>query len=696
MGIRSIISGTILASALFVTSCGETNPLLEDWDTPFAVPPFSEIEDNHYMPAVEQGVAELREEIDEIINNPEEPTFENTILALETSGKSLGKIELTFSNITKTDTNDTLRDMETQIWPKLTRERDAIFLNGNLFKRVKAVYDRRDELNLGEQDARLLELSYRGFKRSGATLDAETKSKLKEINAEISKLTTQFGQNLLKSTKAFRIEITNEDELAGLSEDFKAALKKGDVWILNVDRSVYETFMTQSKNRDLRRQMFDGYRLRASSGDVDNGPIAVKLAQLRAKRAKLLGYDSHAHYILEYNMAKTPENTEEFLLRVWRPGLAQAKRERAEMQRMIGNKFKFEGHDWWHYSEKVRKAKYNFDENQTKPYFELEAVRIGAFDLAERLFKIEIEQVKDIPLWNPNVKAYEFSDAVSGEHLGLFMMDMHARDSKRGGAWMSSYRNTSNIGGNHIRPIITNNLNLILPPEGEPTLMRFSEVETLYHEFGHGLHGLLTQMNYETFSGVDGPRDYTEFPAQIMEHWASQESMLAGYAKHYESGEVIPARLIKKLKAARNHNQGFRTTEYVAASLLDLAWHTLSEEEAMQITDARAFEKAILENYGLIPEIEPRYRSNYFAHIFSSGYSAGYYAYLWSEILDADGFDAFRETGDVYNPKVAARLKKWVFEAGGLRPADELYRNFRGSDPSIEPLLRGRGFDVSE
>lgn len=696
MGIRSIISGTILASALFVMSCGETNPLLEDWDTPFAVPPFSEIEDVHYALAVDQGVLELRKEIDAIINNPDEPTFENTILALETSGKTLGKVASTFANITNTDTNDTLRDMETQIWPKLTRERDAIFLNGNLFKRVKAVYDRRDELNLGEQDARLLELSYRGFKRSGATLDADTKTKLKEINAEISKLTTQFGQNLLKSTKAFRIEITNEDDLAGLSEDFKAALKKGDIWVLKVDRSVYETFMTQSENRELRRRMFDGYRLRASSGEVDNGPISIKLAQLRAKRAKLLGYDSHAHYILEYNMAKTPKNTEEFLLRVWRPGLAQAKRERAEMQRMIGNKFKFEGHDWWHYSEKVRKAKYDFDENQTKPYFELEAVRFGAFDLAERLFKIEIEQVKDIPLWNPNVTAYEFSDAVTGEHLGLFMMDMHARDSKRGGAWMSSYRNTSNIGDNHIRPIITNNLNLIMPPEGEPTLMRFSEVETLYHEFGHGLHGLLTQMNYETFSGVDGPRDYTEFPAQIMEHWASQESMLAGYAKHYESGEVIPARLIKKLKAARNHNQGFRTTEYVAASLLDLAWHTLSEEEAMQITDARAFEKAILENYGLIPEIEPRYRSNYFAHIFSGGYSAGYYAYLWSEILDADGFDAFRETGDVYNPMVAARLKKWVFEAGGLRPADELYRNFRGSDPSIEPLLRGRGFDVSE
>lgn len=696
MVIRKIITGTILASSVLLASCGNSNPLVEDWNTPYGVPPFADISDSNYMPAIDDGISELRSEIDLIINNPEEPTFDNTILALETAGQLLGKVASTFSNITNTDTNDTLRGLETKIWPRLTRERDSIFLNDDLFARVKAVYDSREELNLREQDARLLELTYRGFKRSGAALDNETKTKLKDINAEISALTTQFGQNLLKSTKAFRIEISDEKELVGLSEDFKAALKSDDKWILGVDRSIYETFMTQSENRVLRRRMFDGYRLRASEGELDNGPISIKIAQLRAKRARLLGYDSHAHYILEYNMAKTPKNTVDFLMRVWRPGLAQAKRERAEMQKMIGNKFKFEGHDWWHYSEKVRKEKYDFDENQTKPYFELEAVRYGAFDLAERLFKIDIEQVGDIPVWNPNVTAYAFSDAKTGEYLGLFMMDMHARDSKRGGAWMSSYRNTSNIGGNHVRPIITNNLNLIKPPAGEPTLMRFSEVETLYHEFGHGLHGLLTQMDYETFSGVDGPRDYTEFPAQIMEHWASQESMLANYAEHYQTGAVIPSELINKLKAARNHNQGFRTTEYVAASLLDMAWHTLSVEEAMKIKNARDFEKATLERYGLIPEIEPRYRSNYFSHIFAGGYSAGYYAYLWSEILDADGFEAFKESGDIYDPETAARLKKWVYEAGGLRPADELYRNFRGKDPSIEPLLRGRGFDVNE
>ncbi|MEL6475403.1 MAG: M3 family metallopeptidase [Pseudomonadota bacterium] len=672
------------------------NPLLANWETPYGVPPFAEIDDAHFMPAIKKGVLDLRVEIAAIIENEEAPTFENTIIALELAGKTLNQAAYTFSNITNTDTNDTLRALEGDVWPLLTRETDAITLNDDLFARVKAVYDARDTLDLDQQGARLLELTYRDFERAGAALDEETKEQVKEVNAEISALTTQFGQNLLTATKDFRIEVTDEADLAGLSTDFKAAIQDGDVWVLGLDRSVYETFMTQSENRELRERMFNGYRLRASEGEIDNGPIAIRIAQLRAKRARLLGYESHAHYILEDNMAKTPQNTEEFLLRVWRPGLERAKEERAEMQAMVGEAFDIAGHDWWHYSEKVRQDKYAFDENQTKPYFELDAVRGGAFDMAERLFNITIEPVEDVPVWNPVVTTYDLIDNETGDHLGLFMMDMYARDSKRGGAWMSTYRGASDINGNEVRPLVTNNMNLITPPEGEPTLMRFSEVETLFHEFGHGLHGLLTQIRYERFSGVDGPRDYTEFPAQILEHWAGQDEMLNSYAKHYETGEVIPADLIEKLEAAANHNQGFRTTEFIAASLLDLAWHSLTEEEAMAITDARAFEKATLEGYGLIPEIEPRYRSNYFAHIFAGGYSAGYYAYLWSEILDADGFEAFKETGDIFDPEAAARLKKWVYESGGLEPADELYRKFRGSDPSIEPLLRGRGFDVVE
>jgi peptidyl-dipeptidase Dcp len=514
----------------------------------------------------------------------------------------------------------------------------------------------------------------------------------------MSAITTKFSQNLLLETKAFTLELKEDDEIAGLSDDFKGAIwdEEKEAWVVGLNRSSYETFMVQSENRELREKLFNGYRLRATTGERDNGPLAIKIAQLRAKRAELMGYDSHADYILEYNMAKTPKGAEDFLLRVWRPGLERAKEERADMQAMIGDEFTFAAHDWWHYAEKVRKERFDLDENATKPYFDLENVRAGAFEMANRLFGVTFEEVA-VEGWNPVVVSFDVKDE-NGEHLGLFMTDMYARDSKRGGAWMSSYRGTSNIDGDKIRPLITNNLNLPTPPEGDPTLMRFSDVETLFHEFGHGLHGLMTKIDYPMFSGVDGPRDYTEFPAQILEHWTSQPEMLELYAHHYQTGDVIPAELVERMLAAGNHNQGFATTEYVAASLLDLRWHMLSSEEAAQITDARAFEKEVLEGYGLIPEIEPRYRTQYFAHIFSSstGYSSGYYAYLWSEILDADGFDAFKQAENIFDPEVAARLKKWVYEAGGLKPADELYRNFRGSDPSIEPLLEGRGFATEE
>ena len=672
------------------------NPFTVEWQTPYGTPPFSIIKDEHYMPATKAAILELRQEIDAIVNNPEEPTFKNTIVALDLAGKQLSKVSGTFGNITNTDTNDTLRGLESEIYPLLTRESNAIQFNEKLFDRIKSVYAQKDSLGLDEQDARLLELTHRGFVRAGAALDKETKDRVAAINEESSALTTKFAQNLLKATTGFKLEITDESQLGGLSDSFKAAIKvEGeDKWVVGLNRSPFETFMTQSTNRELRKQLFDAYRLRASDGEIDNGPLAIKLAQLRAERAQLMGYQSHAHYQLETRMAKTPEGAEEFLLRVWRPGLERAKQELADIQSLIesdGDNFKAAGHDWWHYSERVRQERYAFDDSVLAPYFELNAVRQGAFDMATKLFGITFEAV-ETPLWNPVVTSYDVKDE-NGNHLGLFMMDMYARDSKRGGAWMSSYRSTSDVDGNRIRPIITNNLNLIAPPEGQPTLMRFDEVETLFHEFGHGLHGLMTQIRYENFSGVDGPRDYTEFPAQILEHWASQEQMLANYAKHHATGDVIPGELIEKMLNASTFNQGFKTTEFIAASLLDLAWHNLTPEQAAEITDARAFEKEVLEGYGLLPEIEPRYRSQYFSHIFAGGYSAGYYAYLWSEILDADGFTAFLETGDIYNPELAQRLKKWVYESGGLREADELYRNFRGKDPEIEPLLRIRGLD---
>lgn len=669
----------------------EGNPFRAEWTGPFGVPPFAEIKDEHYMPAVKKGIVEMRAEIDAIVHNPDEPTFENTILALERSGQSLDKVIRVFGNITNTDTNDALNALEGEIYPMLTREQDAVTFNPKLFARVKAVYDQRDRLGLDEQEARLLELTHRNFVRAGAGLPPATQAEVAKLNAEISGLTTTYGQNLLNATNAFKLEITDPARLGGLTDDFKNAVKvEGeDKWAVGLSRSFFEGFMSSAEDRELRSQLFDGYRNVASSGDYDNGPLAIKLAQLRAKRAELMGYKSHAHYVLEQRMAHTPEAALEFLQKVLEPGLKRAAEEQADMEQIAGHEIL--GHDWWFYSEKVRQDKYAFDENQLRPYFQLDATFDGAFEVASRLFNISIEQV-DVPGWNPVARSYEVKDAATGEHLGLFMVDMYARSSKRGGAWMSSYRTASDMDGNRIRPIITNNMNLVTPAAGQPTLLSPTEVETLFHEFGHGLHGLLTQIRYPSFSGVYGGPDYVEFPSQVMEHWWSEPQVLAMYARHHKTGQVIPMDLVDKMNNAATFNQGFKTTEFIAASLIDLHWHMLSSEEAAKITSARDFELEVLRKYNIPEIIEPRYRSTYFSHIFAGGYSAGYYSYLWAEILDADGFDAFKQSGDIFNPEIAAKLKQWIFESGGLRETDELYRNFRGSDPGIEPLLRNRGF----
>ena len=669
----------------------EGNPFRAEWTGPFGVPPFAEIKDEHYMPAVKKGIVEMRAEIDAIVSNPDEPTFENTILALERSGQSLDKVVRVFGNVTNTDTNDALNALEGEIYPMLTREQDAVTFNPKLFARVKAVYDQRDRLGLDEQEARLLELTHRNFVRAGAGLPPATQAEVAKLNAEISGLTTTYGQNLLNATNAFKLEITDPARLGGLTNDFKNAVKvEGeDKWAVGLSRSFFEGFMSSAEDRELRSQLFDGYRNVASSGDYDNGPLAIKLAQLRAKRAELMGYKSHAHYVLEQRMAHTPEAALEFLQKVLEPGLKRAAEEKADMEQIAGHEIL--GHDWWFYSEKVRQDKYAFDENQLRPYFQLDATFDGAFEVASRLFNISIEEVS-VPGWNPAVKSYDVKDAATGEHLGLFMVDMYARSSKRGGAWMSSYRSSSDMDGERIRPIITNNMNLVTPAAGQPTLLSPTEVETLFHEFGHGLHGLLTQIRYPSFSGVYGGPDYVEFPSQVMEHWRSEPQVLAMYARHHQTGEVIPMDLVDKMNKASTFNQGFKTTEFIAASLIDLHWHMLSSEEAAKITSARDFELEVLRKYNIPEIIEPRYRSTYFSHIFAGGYSAGYYSYLWAEILDADGFDAFKQSGDIFNPEIAAKLKKWVFESGGLRETDELYRNFRGSDPGIEPLLRNRGF----
>jgi peptidyl-dipeptidase Dcp len=669
----------------------EGNPFRAAWTGPYGVPPFAEIRTEHFRPAILKGMLEARADIEAITSNTEEATFENTVLALERSGQSLNKVMGVFGNLSSTDTNEAIQALEAEIYPMLTRERDAVTFNPVLFARVKAVYEQKDRLGLDEQEARLLELTHRNFVRAGAALSPAVQAEVSEINEELSALTTRYGQNLLAETKAFKLVVTDEARLGGLSEDFRNALDAdaNKTWEIGLDRSVFEGFMTNALDRELRRKLFDGYRLRASEGEFDNGPVAIKIAQLRARRAELMGYKSHAHYVLDNRMAKTPEAALEFLAKVLEPGLKRAAEEQADMEQLAG--FPIAGHDWWHYAEKVRADKYAFDETQLRPYFELSRTRDGAFEVASRLFNITLEPV-DVAGWHPTVDAFDVKDNATGRHLGLFMMDQFSRESKRGGAWMSAYRESSELDGNVIRPIITNNMNMVPPADGQPALMSYTEVETLFHEFGHALHGLLTTIRYPSFSGTFGGPDYVEFPAQVLEHWAGEPQVLAEYARHHETGEAIPQALIDKMNKASTFNQGFKTTEFIAASLIDLHWHMLTSQEAAAITDARAFEVDVLKKYNIPEVIEPRYRTTYFSHIFDGGYSAGYYSYLWAEILDADGFDAFKQSGDIFNPELAAKLKQWVYESGGLRETDELYRNFRGSDPGIEPLLRNRGF----
>ena len=680
------------------------NPFFEEWDTPFGIPPFDRIRDEHYKPAFERGIEELRADIAAIRDNPEPATFENTVEALELAGRLLNRVEDTFGNVNNTDTNDYLQELDVEMTPVLTRERDAIYLDERIFARVNEVFDKRESLEIDDQARRLIELTHLDFIRRGAALDADARERMKEINARLSELTTVFGQNLLKETNGFELKVTSEADLAGLPDNMigsaaaKAAAKglEGS-WLFGLDRGTFEGFMTFADNRDLRKQMYEGYRARGGQGGpTDNRDEISEIAHLRAEAAKLLGYDNHAAYQLETRMAKTPKAAEDFLLEVWMPGLKRAETELAEMQAIVqaeGHDFLIEGHDWWYYAEKLRQQKYALNESELKPYFELSNVRAGAFYVANRLFGVTFEPLEDVPVWNPVVKPY----AVYGperEFLGVYMADDYARESKRGGAWMSTYRSASNIRGDNIRPIVTNNVNIAVPAEGKPTLLTFDQVETVFHEFGHALHGLMTQIRYPRFSGTSGsPRDWVELPSQFMEHYATEPEVLAVYAKHSETGELIPRELVDKVRAASTHNQGFKTTEYIAASLLDLKWHELTPKQAAAVEDVVKYEDEVLAAYGKPPMVETRYRSPYFAHIFAGGYSAGYYAYLWSEILDADGFTAFKDTGDIFDPELARRLKENVYEAGASRDADVLYREFRGQDPTIEPLLRIRGLN---
>ena len=673
------------------------NPLLIEWNTPFGVPPFDKIKSTDYLPAFNEAVKVHKAEVDSIINSKEEPTFKNTIEALEQSGKLLKKVTSAFSALSAAHTNDTLKEAKAEISPALTAHNDEIRLNTDLFKKVKSVYDKKETLGLATEEMRLLEETYKKYVRAGVNLEGEAKERLKAINKRLSELSTQFGDNLLDETNSFELYITDEKEVANLPKPLVAAAeeeakKRGHEsgWVFTLQRPSINPFLQASPNREYRETLFQGYAKRGDNdNDKDNKAIIQEMASLRAERANLLGFETHAHYVLSDAMAQTPEGVYGLLDKLWTPALNMAKKDRdalAEMMKNDGISEKFRGSDWRYYVEKVRAARYNFNEDETRPYFEFNAVRNGAFMLADKLFGLQFKELKDVPKWHPDQQVYEVTEK-DGKHVGVIYMDFFTRDSKQGGAWMNELRNQSNIDG-FVTPIVTNNFNFPPPTKGTPSLLSFTEAQTLFHEFGHGLHGLLSNVKYSSLSGTNVPRDFVEFPSQVMENWMSEPEVLAMYAKHYQTGEVIPDEMIKKMNDANGFDEGFRTVEYMAASYLDMAWHTLKDTEKQ---DVRAFEKAAMDRVGLIDEIIPRYKSTYFAHIFSGGYSSGYYSYMWSEVLDADTFNEFKKSGDLFNPELAKKYRE-MLASGGSKPGMQLYSDFLGREPQIEPLLRKKGF----
>jgi peptidyl-dipeptidase Dcp len=696
---------SFVALALILNACNTTkeqkkdmnNPFFKEYATPFQVPPFNEIKLEHYMPAIDAGIADQLAEIKTITDNKEAPTFDNTIKAFDESGLLLYRANSVFSNLNSANTDDQMQALARDITPKITTHSDNIMLNKELFVRIKTVYDKRNELNLDPEQLRVTEKYYQDFVRSGANLPDDQQAELRKLNDELSMLCLKFGENILAETnKNFKLVIDNEADLKGLPADVitgAADQAKADSlagkWVFTLQKPSWIPFLQYAENRDLRKKLYEGWLSRGNNNNAnDNKEIVGKVVTLREKRAKLLGFDSHAAYVVDINMAKTPANIYDFLLKLWAPTLKRAKTELIDMQALSdkeGGKFKLEMSDWWYYAEKVRKAKYDLDESATKPYFSLDNVVKGMMYVSGKLYGIKFIERPDLPIYNEEVKAYEVQEA-DGSHIGIFYMDFHPRPGKGGGAWCTSFRDSWYQNGKKVTPIVSIVCNFTRPTGDTPALLSLDEVTTLFHESGHALHGLFTDGPYRRTAG-SVPRDFVELPSQVMENWATEPEVLRAYAKHYKTGEVMPEALIDKISKSAQFNQGFLTGEYIAASLLDMDLHSKPFTG-----EVLAFEKASMDNIGLIPEIAPRYRSTYFSHIFSGGfdYSAGYYVYLWAAVLDADAFDAFKQSGNIFNPEIAAKFRTLLAKSG----SDEgmtIYRNFRGQDPSLEPLLKNRG-----
>ena len=652
-------------------SCNNQNPFLTEWNTPYGIPDFTQIQESHYIPAIEAGIAQQQSEIEAIIANTEAPTFANVVEAYERSGAILDRVTLVLFNVSESDATESLQKIVEQALPLISVHSDNIFMNPGLFQKVDALYKDIDNLGLNQEQRMTLKNLHNAFVKNGIALGEAEQARMREINMELSSLSNTFGNNLLAENNAFAQEF-------------------------GVSVSEYGGAMASTEDRALREKMFKAYASRGNNGnEYDNKELMVKMMALRIEKANLLGYENPAQMILADKMAGNPETVDTFLASIMAPAVAKAKEEIADMQVFMDEDIKagllpagskIEPWDWAYYTEKVRMAKYALDEEQTKPYFQMENVRQGVFDLTTKLWGLQYEKLEDIPVYHEDVEGFKVTDA-DGSLIGIILTDYFPRSTKRGGAWMTNFVNQEIVDGIETRPVIVNVGNFAKPTADKPSLLSLDNVETLFHEFGHALHGLLTQCTYKSVSGTSVARDFVELPSQIMENWAFQKEVLADYARHYQTGEVIPDSLVAKIEAAANFNQGFMTTELAAAAILDMKWHELTSAEGL---DPMAFEAQACAEMGLIDEIIPRYRSTYFAHIFSGGYSAGYYSYLWAEVLDKDAFELFMQKG-IFDKETAMSFRRNVLEMGGSDEPMDLYRRFRGADPDAGALLRGRG-----
>lgn len=675
----------------------DMNPFFSPFETPHGIPAFEHIKESHYESAMREGMDIQKKEIAEITRNNEKATFENTIVALENSGQLLNQVLSIFYNLNSAHTNDTLQKIAKQMAPVLSAHSDDIALNAELFKRVKTVYEQRESLNLSNEDLQLLEKKYKYFKRGGALLSDSDKDKLREVNGELSVLSIKFQENIMKETNDFEFVINKESDLAGLPQDLissaaELAKNKGKVgsYVFNLSNPMILTFLQYAENRHLREEIWRAYQNRGNNGNEnDNNQLITKMVNLRQERAQLLGYESHAHYVLEESMAGNPDEVLSLLNQLWTPALNRSKEELKDLQAMVqaeGKNFNIAPWDWRYYTEKIRNEKYDIDEQEVKQYFPANAVQKGIFLLCRKLYGLEFSIISNAPKYHPDVEVFEVKEK-NGDLVGVLMIDLYVRPSKSGGAWMTSYREQSKKDGKRIVPIISIVCNFPAPIDGNPSLLTFDDVTTFFHEFGHALHGLLSDVTYQSLAGTNVPTDFVELPSQIMEHWAGEPEFMRLYAKHYKTGKVIPDALIEKLLNLGTFDQGFATTEYLAASFLDMEFHSMTSRMR---EDVQTIEKRAMKRLGLIDAIIPRYKSTYFSHIFAGGYSSGYYSYIWSGVLDNDGFQAFKETS-LFDQETAARLRNYVLSKGGTVDPMELYVSFRGRKPSVEPLLKKRG-----